>query len=95
MPDQRKWSVERTINLPSMLAVIGLAITLTGALILNDRRQTVAEEQIKLQAVVSKGIADHAAAVEQLAIRDRAEMRDDLKEIKETVNSIAVIQKRR
>ena len=95
MPDQRKWSVERTINLPSMLAIIGLALTLTGALILNDRRQTVTEGDVKLLQLSDKGITDHAAAVNEIAVRDRSEMRDDIKEIKQTVNQIATTQKRR
>lgn len=95
MPERRKWSAEFTVNVPSIIAVIGLGITLTGALILNDRRQTVNEEKINLLAVVDKGIQDHASAVEQVAVRDRAEMRDDIKEIKATVNKIADTQRRR
>ena len=95
MPDRRKWSAEYTINMPSVLAILGLSLTLAGALVLNDRRQTVSEEQIKLQTVVSRGITDHAATMEQLAARDRIEMRDDIKEIKDTVNKIADVQRRR
>ena len=95
MPDRRKWSAEFTINVPSILAVIGLGVTLTGALILNDRRQTVNEGEVKLLKTVDKGIIDHAQAVEQVAVRDRQEMRDDIKEIKATVNKIADTQRRR
>jgi hypothetical protein len=95
MPDRRKWSAEFTINVPSVIAIIGLGVTLTGVLILNDRRQTVNEGEIKLLKVTDKSIIDHAQAVEQVAIRDRAEMRDDIKEIKATVNKIADTQRRR
>jgi len=95
MPERRKWSAEFTINIPSILAIIGLAFTLTGALILNDRRQTVNEGEVKLLKLSDKGIIDHAQAVEQVAVRDRAEMRDDIKEIKATVNKIADVQRRR
>ena len=95
MPDRRKWSAEFTINVPSILAIIGLAFTLTGAIVLNDRRQTVTEGEVKLLKLSDKGIIDHAAAVEQVAVRDRAEMRDDIKEIKSTVNKIADTQRRR
>jgi hypothetical protein len=95
MPDRRKWSAEFTINVPSILAIIGLAFTLTGALILNDRRQTINEGEVKVLKTVDKGIIDHAQAVEQVAIRDRQEMRDDIKEIKSTVNKIADVQRRR
>lgn len=95
MPDRRKWSAEFTINVPSVLAIIGLAVTLTGALILNDRRQTVTEGKVEVLKVVDKGIIDHAQAVEQVAVRDRVEMRDDIKEIKATVNKIADVQRRR
>ena len=95
MPDRRKWSAEFTINVPSVLAIIGLAITLTGALILNDRRQTVTEGEVKVLKEADKSIIDHAQAVEQVVVRDRAEMRDDIKEIKATVNKIADIQRRR
>lgn len=95
MPDRRKWSTEFSINVPSVLAIIGLAITLTGALILNDRRQTVTEGQVEVLKAADKGIIDHTQAVEQVAVRDRAEMRDDIKEIKSTVNKIADVQRRR
>jgi len=95
MPERRKWSAEFTINVPSVLAIIGLTVTLTGALILNDRRQTVTEGQVEVLKAVDKGIIDHAQAVEQVAVRDRSEMRDDIKEIKATVNKIADIQRQR
>lgn len=95
MPDRRLWSTDYSINMPSIIAMAGLAITLAGALILNDRRQTVNEGEVKTLKVVDKGIIDHASAVEQVAIRDRAEMRDDIKEIKAIVNKIADTQRRR
>jgi len=95
MPDRRKWSAEFTINVPSILAIIGLAFTLTGALILNDRRQTVTEGDVKVQKVISQGIFERAAAANEVAVRDRAETRDDIKEIKATVNKIADTQRRR
>lgn len=95
MPGERIWRTDYTINMPSILAMAGLAITLAGALILNDRRQTVNEGEVKILKVVDKGIIDHASAVEQVAVRDRAEMRDDIKEIKAIVNKIADTQRRR
>ena len=94
MPDQRRWSAGREINIPTIMAIATLAATLIGALVMSDRRQTMSEGEIKLLHLTDKGIIDHAAAVNELAVRDRAEMRDDIKEIKTTVNSIAVQQKR-
>ena len=82
MPNRRKWSTEYTINMPSLITIISVGIGLTGALILNDRRQTMAEGDIKVLQVTDKAIIDHATAVEQTGIRDRSEMRDDIKEIK-------------
>lgn len=95
MPDRRRWSAEYTINLPSLVAILALAMTLTGALIMNDRRQTTTEGEVKVLKEADRGIIDHAAAVNEIAIRDRSEMRDDIKEIKATVNKIADNQRRR
>lgn len=95
MPDRRRWSTEYTLNLPSLIAILGLAITLAGGLIANDRRQTTTEGEVKVLKEVDRGIIDHAAAVNEVAVRDRAEMRADVKEIKDTVNKIADVQRRR
>lgn len=94
MPDQRRWSAEWTINVPSIAAIFGMIAIIVGGLLAFDRRQSAAEEQIKMQQVISNGIKEHIAASEEVAIRDRAELREDVKEIKATVYSIAVVQKR-
>jgi len=101
VPDQRRWSAEWTVNISSVAAIFGMMVVVVSGLLVFDRRQTATEEQIKLQAVVSQGIKEHAAATEEIAVRDRSEMRDevkaqgqDIKEIKSIVASIATVQKR-
>jgi len=83
MPGKRKWDW----NLPSLIAIISmLGIwfgSFMGYIIMNDRRATKMEGEVEMLKVVDKGIVDHASSVEQVAVRDRAEMRDDIKEIKQ------------
>ncbi len=83
MPNRRAWGFDRSINIPSLVAILGLLGSLLGYVIMNDRRATKTEGDVEMLKVVDKGIVDHAASVEQVAVRDRAEMRDDIKEIKQ------------
>ena len=78
MPSQRRWDW----NIPSLIGIVSLLVVLMGSLVANDRRQTRAEGDVEILKLTDKGITDHAAAVEQVGIRDRAEMREDIKEIK-------------
>ena len=83
MPGKRKWDW----NLPSLIAIISMLGvwfgSFMGYIIMNDRRATKMEGEVEMLKVVDKGIVDHASSVEQVAVRDRAEMRDDIKEIKQ------------
>ena len=82
MPGKRKWDW----NLPSLIAILGLLGVWFGSfmsyVVTNDRRATKIEGEIEMLHTIDKGIVDHAQAVEQVAMRDRGEMRDDIKEIK-------------
>jgi hypothetical protein len=79
MPSQRRWDW----NIPSLIGILGLMLSLMGYVIANDRRQTKTEGDVEILRTVDKGMIDHTQAVEQVAVRDRAEMRDDIKEIKQ------------
>jgi hypothetical protein len=79
MPTQRRWDW----NIPSLVGILSLLMALMGYIVTNDRRQTKTEGDVELVKTTVKGVQDHAAAMEQMGIRDRAEMRDDIKEIKQ------------
>lgn len=79
MPSQRRWDW----NIPSLIGIVSLLIALMGYIVANDRRQTKTEGEVEVLKTVDKGMMDHAQAVEQVAVRDRAEIRDDIKEIKQ------------
>ena len=69
-------------NIPSLIGIVSLLVALMGYIVANDRRQTKTEGDVEVLKTVDKATMDHAQAVEQVAVRDRAEMRDDIKEIK-------------
>ena len=83
MPNRRGWGFDRTINIPTLISIIMMLLSGVGYIVANDRRQTETEGEVKLLKLSDKGIIDHAQAVEQVAVRDRQEMRDDIKEIKQ------------
>lgn len=82
MPRVRKWEW----SLPSLLSVLALLGLWFGSLItyvvINDRRATKTDGEVEVLKLADKGITEHATYTEQAAIRDRAEMREDIKEIK-------------
>lgn len=95
MPDQRKklyfnWAV----NWPTIIAFITLLGGFGGYMLRTEREITENRKDKEILATVDKGIIDHAAIMEQLAIRDRAEMRDDIKETKEMVKQLYAQRKR-
>ena len=94
-PGRRRWDW----NIPSFIALISVLGVWFGSfmtyIIMNDRRATKTEGEIEVLKTADKGIIEHAAAVEQVSIRDRSEIREDIKEIKSTVNKIADNQRRR
>ena len=83
MPNRRGWGFDRTVNIPSIISIIMVLLSGIGYIVANDRRQTETEGEVKLLKASDKGIIDHASAVNEIAVRDRAEMRDDIKEIKQ------------
>jgi len=82
-PELRGWTFERSVNIPSIIAVVGMLGSLVGYVILNDRRATATEGQIELLKQADKAMQDHSSTMEQIANRDRAEMQSDIKEIKQ------------
>ena len=70
-------------NIPSLIGIVSLLVALMGYIVANDRRQTKTEGDVEVLKTVDKATMDHAQAVEQVAVRDRAEMRDDIREIKQ------------
>lgn len=74
------------VNVPTVIAFLMMLGAGIGWLLKVENRQTKAEGQIvaeaEIRAAADKGIVDHAAAVESVAMRDRVEMREDIKEIK-------------
>lgn len=88
MPGKRKWDW----NLPSLIAILGLLGVWFGSfmsyIVLNDRRATKTEGEVEVLKTVDKGIIDHASAVEQTAMRDRMEMREDIREIKSDMKKL-------
>lgn len=87
MPDRRnKIYFDYGVNVPTVIAFVMMLGAGIGWLLRVENRQTNAEGQIKQEAAVraaaDKGIIDHAQALEQVAVRDRLEMREDIKEIK-------------
>ena len=79
VPSQRRWDW----NIPSLIGILSLLLSFMGYVVNNDRRQTKTEGDVEVLRLSDKGIIEHAQAVEQIAVRDRAEMRDDIKEIKQ------------
>lgn len=74
------------VNLPSLVALVVAIGSLIGWLIQQNDRIVANTKEIQLvkqiQELSDKGIIDHSSAVEQTAVRDRAEMRTDIAEIK-------------
>lgn len=87
MPDRRnKIYFDYGVNVPTIIAFVMMLGAGVGWLLRVENRQTSTESQIKaeveIRAAADKGIIDHSQAIEQVAIRDRMEMREDIKEIK-------------
>ena len=83
------------INVPTILAFLTMISAGVGFLLVNERRMTENAESRKLLESADRNIIEHAKIVEETAVRDRQEMRSDIKDIKETVNNIALVQRRR
>jgi hypothetical protein len=86
MPDQRKKIYfDYGINVPTVLAFLVAVGSLVGWLLVQRDQITINTAEIKavktMQEVADKGITEHQSAIEQVSIRDRAEMREDIKEI--------------
>lgn len=80
------------VNVPTVIAFVAMLGAFSGWLLRQEGRLTSNEGDIKsvklLFETADKGIIEHARAVEQIAIRDRMEMREDLKEIKAQLNKL-------
>lgn len=89
VPDQRKkLTRDWTLNMPNIISILGILGSLFGYAIINERRMTENTKDKEILAIVDKGIIDHQAIMDQFAARDRAEMKDDLKQTKEMVAKI-------
>lgn len=87
MPNRRKKIYfDYGVNVPTVVAIIMMLAGGVAYLMKQNDRITVNEGEIKTEKLVretaDKGIVEHNQAVEQVAIRDRMEMRDDIKEVK-------------
>lgn len=82
MPDQRKWSVDKSVNIPTVIAIIGMLAGFGSWMVTQERRMTTIEQNEKYLDAVDKSVKDQIQANEALAARDRNEMRDDIKEVK-------------
>ncbi len=86
MPDQRKKIYfDYGINVPTVLAFVVAVGSFVAWLMAQGDKITVNTAAIKAESsireVVDKGITDRQTAAEQIAARDRIEMRDDIKKI--------------
>ena len=89
VPDQRKkLTRDWTINMPNIISILGILGALCGYAINNERRMTENAKDKEVLALVDKGIVDHQQIMDELAKRDRSEMKEDIKQTKEMVSKI-------
>jgi len=83
MPQRRKklyadWGV----NIPTVIAFVMMLGSLIGYVVNNEKRMTENKEGQEVLKLADKGITERLAFSNEMAIRDRSEMREDIKEMK-------------
>lgn len=95
VPEERKkLTRDWTLNMPNIISILGILGSLISYAVINERRMTENKKDKEILATVDKGIIDHQTIMDQFAARDRAEMKDDLKETKQMVKEIYLQRKR-
>jgi hypothetical protein len=89
VPDERKkFTSDWALNWPTIISFFALVGVFGGYALNNQKEMTENKKDKEILATVDKGIMEHQAIMDQLAIRDRAEMRADIKETKEMVKQL-------